>query len=447
MNDALAAPSLSQRNPVLYRLALVGWIVIALLCIGLFWVDLVADYFELIVPCTEGVPGVFNNCNFAALTPAEVSVWTSWGLSLQTYGVLMLTGAVFVFLVYTALAGLLLWQQRDRWIGLTTSLALIVIPFALFAGSRDFGAINPNLIWPAGIALFLGNGIMVLFLYLLPNGRFSPRWAYIPMLVTLLLLTAGLPLQIAGEISIPEPIPSIVNFALVALALFGGSLQVYRYVREANPVERQQTKWIIFGVVSIVTAIIAWALVFGRALPIPDGQPRIIANLASMIYQDFFAIPFLPVAITIAILRYQLWGIDVIIRRTLTYALLSGLLVLTYFGSIVVLQRLFSSVTGQTSTAAVVLSTLLIAALFLPLRRRVQDAIDRRFFRRKYDAEKVLSTFAATVRDETDLDELTAELVRVIQETMQPEFVSVWLRPTDPIRDAYEGSVRDAAHQ
>ncbi len=434
MNNVLATPTLSQRRPILYRLALVGWIVIALLCISLFWVDLVADYFDIIVPCMEGVPGVSNECNFAALTPAEVTVWTSWGLSLQTYGVIMLTGAVFVFLVYTVLAGLLLWHQRQSWLGLTTSLALVVIPYALFAGSRDFGAINPYLTWPATIAYMLGNLIMLLFLYLVPNGRFSPRWAYIPMIATFLLLVRGPEPQATGDTLAADPIVSIVNFALVALVLFGGSLQVYRYMREANTVERQQTKWIVFGVVSIVTAIIAWVLVFGRALPIPDGQPRIIANLVSMVYQDFFAIPFLPVAITIAILRYQLWGIDVIIRRTLTYALMSGLLVLTYLGSVVVLQRLFSSVTGQTSTAAVVLSTLLIAALFLPLRRRVQDWIDRRFFRQKYNAEKVLNNFAATVRDETDLDALTAELVRVIQETMQPEFVCVWLAPTKAVR-------------
>jgi hypothetical protein len=138
-------------------------------------------------------------------------------------------------------------------------------------------------------------------------------------------------------------------------------------------------------------------------------------------------------AITFGVLRYRLWEIDVVIRRTTSYAIVTGLLALIYFGSVVVLQRVLSPVTGE-STAAVVLSTLLIAALFLPLRRRVQAAIDRRFFRRKYDAEQVLAQFAATARDETDLDALTAELLRVIQETMQPEHVSLWLRPADKFR-------------
>ena len=418
MNDVLTAPNLSQRNPVLYRLALASWMVIALLCVSLFWVDLVTDYFEIIVPCTEGVPGVFNDCNGAALTPAEVSVWTSWGLSLEAYGVFMLGGATFTFLVYTVLAGLLVWQQRQSWLGLMISLALIVIPFAMFAGSRDFGAIHPNLGWPAIVAYIVGNGIMLLFLYLVPNGRFSPRWAYIPLLATFLLLLFG-PLD--------EPLVSAMT---VALVVFGGSLQVYRYLREANTVERQQTKWIIFGVVIFVTAIIAWVLVFGRALPIPDGQPRIVAILISGIYQDFFALPFLPIAITIAILRYRLWGIDVLIRRTLVYLLLSGLLALVYFGSVILLQSIFGAFINEQSAVVIVISTLLIAALFTPLRQRIQTFIDRRFYRQKYDAQQILARFAQSARDEVAIQALTAELTLVVQKTLQPAQISVWLKPT-----------------
>jgi hypothetical protein len=428
MNDALTALNLSQRSPVLYRLALGGWFVVALLCVGLFWVDLIADYYEIIVPCTEGVPGVFNDCNFAALTPAEVSVWTSWVLSLQTYAIIGLSGAAFTFLVYATLAALLLWHQQQSWLGLMISLALIVIPYAMFATSRDFGAINPNLIVPAAVASFLGNGIMILFLYLVPNGRFSPRWAYIPMLATFLLLIFGLQFQITGQYNSSDATRALGGSAVVAMVLFGGSLQLYRYRRDANSVERQQTKWIILGVVIFVTAIIAWVLVFGRALPIPDGQPRLIAILISFIYQDLFAIPFLPIAITIAILRYRLWGIDVIIRKTLSYALLSGLLALTYFGSVILLQTIFGTFISGQSPLVLVISTLVIAALFAPLRRRVQTFIDRRFYRQKYDAQQILAQFAQTARDEVEMEALQAELVQVVQETLQPEQVNVWLR-------------------
>ena len=133
-------------------------------------------------------------------------------------------------------------------------------------------------------------------------------------------------------------------------------------------------------------------------------------------------------AIGFAMLRYRLYDVDLVIRRTLAYTLITAVLLLVYFGSVTLLTSVFSRITGQQSALAIVISTLLIAALFNPLRRRVQDWIDRRFFRSKYDAQQVLAQFAVVARDETDLDALTAELLRVVQETMQPEHVSIWLR-------------------
>ena len=129
-------------------------------------------------------------------------------------------------------------------------------------------------------------------------------------------------------------------------------------------------------------------------------------------------------------MRYNLWGIDVIIRKTLVYLLLSGLLTLVYFGMVILLQTIFGSFISQQSPVAIVISTLVIAALFAPLRGRVQAFIDRRFFRKKYNAQQVLARFAITARDETDMHALTAELARVVQETMDPERVHVWLKET-----------------
>src|SRR5215217_5551294 len=148
-------------------------------------------------------------------------------------------------------------------------------------------------------------------------------------------------------------------------------------------------------------------------------------------YAQVMALLVIPVCIYIAILRYNLYDIDVIINRTLVYGSLTVTLVTLYFGGIVVLQRIFIPLTGQKSTLAVVASTLLIAALFTPLRRRIQSFIDRRFYRRKYDARKTLEAFSTNLKNETDLEALNNDLVGVVKETMQPAHLSLWLRP-DP---------------
>jgi hypothetical protein len=198
------------------------------------------------------------------------------------------------------------------------------------------------------------------------------------------------------------------------------AILIYSALTVRDAVGRAQLRWGLGG------AIAGLGFFFLTYIPIFLPVPAPMENFLNA--TTGFGFGIMGIALGIAVLRYRLFDIDVIIRKTTSYAILTALLALVYFGSIVVLQRLLSPITGE-SDVAVVLSTLLIAALFLPLRRRVQAAIDRRFFRQKYDAEQVLAQFAATARDETDLDALTAELMRVIQETMEPESVSVWLRP------------------
>ncbi len=211
-----------------------------------------------------------------------------------------------------------------------------------------------------------------------------------------------------------------IFLVLFPVVIFGALIRNLLKVRE--PVARAQARWMAlgFGVGLGIDALITLFGSFTNDFATPERLETLtaVAGLA------------LPLALAVGILRYRLFDIDVIIRKTTTYAILTALLALVYFGSVVILQRLLTPITGS-STPIVVLSTLLIAALFLPLRRRVQGLIDRRFFRKKYDAEQVLARFAATARDETDLDALTAELLRVIQETMEPETASLWLRPVE----------------
>jgi hypothetical protein len=187
--------------------------------------------------------------------------------------------------------------------------------------------------------------------------------------------------------------------------------------RRSRGDERQQIKWFAYAVGVMV---VLFTLGFSFGLPQVVGVAPLV-----------FAVPLsgLPVAAGIAILKYRLYEIDIIINRTLVYGTLTVTLVALYFGGVVVLQRIFVALTGERSTLAVVASTLLIAALFNPLRHRIQVFVDRRFYRSKYDAAKTLEAFSVTLRDETNLKALNDELVGVVRETMQPAHVSLWLRP------------------
>jgi hypothetical protein len=223
---------------------------------------------------------------------------------------------------------------------------------------------------------------------------------------------------------------------MLMMALCIASL-VHSALTMRDAVSRAQLLWAFGG---LILGIGLFMLNFPSAFGWVPGLETLFTVLSGL------AAPVIGLGLAMAVLRYRLFDIEVIIRRTTGYAILTALLALVYFGSIVFLQRLLTPVTGQ-SDIAVVLSTLLIAALFLPLRRRVQEVIDRRFFRRKYDAEKTLEAFAATVRNETDLDALTAELVRVIRETMEPESVSVWLMPTTPIQPHVDVPLATSQHE
>ncbi|MEZ4592995.1 MAG: hypothetical protein R3D55_17900 [Chloroflexota bacterium] len=387
--------------------------------------DIVRDYDQILEACT-GTLGMFGSCHQLALSAAEIAELHSRGLTVQQYAVYMLALVALAQIVFLILGLLILWRQGVNRLGLMVSLALIVIPYAMYTSGEEFGSIHPALFVPGVIAGFISPAIMASFLYLIPNGRFSPRWAYIPLICTLLLLIPSQLMEIG--FNVPTWINALANPALVGLVVLGIGLQIYRYAKEANSVEQQQTKWVIFGVVVLASTILIWVPVYGGVLDIPGGEPRLLANVATwtLIYLGHY---FLPIAITIAILRYKLWGIDVIIRRTLLYLLLSGSLVLVYFGMVILLQGAFRTVSEQQSPFVIVISTLVIAALFNPLRTRLQAFIDRRFYRQKVDAQQILAQFAQTARDEVEIDTLQAELVQVVQETMQPAQISVWIKP------------------
>jgi hypothetical protein len=202
--------------------------------------------------------------------------------------------------------------------------------------------------------------------------------------------------------------------------------QVYRYRRVSTPAQRLQTRWVVFG----TTLAIVGTFPFRSPLDfyLVDGDTPFVLLLLEVGFTLSFLL--LPLSIGVAMVRSRLFDVDVLINRTLVYAILSATLAAVYFGGIVLLQRIFAGLTGQEKLPqlAIVASTLAIAALFDPLRRRIQSFIDRRFYRQKYDARKALEGFSAKLRNETDLDALSEDLVSAVRETVQPAHVSLWLR-------------------
>jgi hypothetical protein len=284
-----------------------------------------------------------------------------------------------------------------------------------------------------------GLGLFVFMALLFPNGRLlSSRWrpfAWFSVLLVAVgtIMSAFSPGPILGLNNIPNPLgieglPNIYEqlqalmFALICVA--STSLLVRQ--RRARGVERQQIKWVAYAGALAASASLLNYTVF-EAMDLR--WIELVGNIPALV-----GILGIPTAVGIAILSYRLYDIDLLINRTLVYGSLTGLLALVYLGGVTATQAIFQAFTGQErrSQLAVVISTLVIAALFTPLRRRIQSFIDRRFYRRKYDARKTLEAFSSKLRNETDLDALSEDLTSVVRETLQPAHVSLWLRPETP---------------
>jgi hypothetical protein len=238
-------------------------------------------------------------------------------------------------------------------------------------------------------------------------------------------------LGFAREVDVADVVDALLFVPLASAA--AGSLLVR--LRRSRGVERQQVKWFAYAEVILVIGTIT-AFIISDARSVPRWVPS-VGFLLTMV-----GIAGWPIGVAIAILKHRLYDIDLLINRTLVYGSLTVTLVALYFGGIVVLQRVFVILTGQQSTLAVVASTLAIAGLFVPLRRRVQGFVDRRFYRRKYDARKTLEAFSAKLRNDTDLATLSDDLVGVVRETMQPAHISLWLRPERAPKEELQTSRR-----
>jgi hypothetical protein len=341
------------------------------------------------------------------------------GLSVGAYATLTLALTLALALLCFAVSAMIFWRRSDDWMALLVALA--VVATVTLNGNDVYGSHSA---WGVltNVVAILGSGLYVLVLALFPDGRFVPRWT------RWLLLCLALPGMVV--LFFPDALFgwTVYNLVWRAELLLLFIAQVYRSRTAASPLQRQQTKWLLYG--GSVAAIITVGLLVPTLLFPSLGQAGSFYRL--VITPAYLVISFtLPLCIGLAILRYRLYDIDLIIRRTLVYGTLTVLLALIYFGLVIALQSLVHLLTGTVSgqPLVIVASALAIAALFQPLRRRIQSMIDRRFYRRKYDAVKTLAAFSTTIRDEVDLSQLCAKLVVVVEETMQPAHVSLWLSP------------------
>lgn len=356
------------------------------------------------------------------------------GISARFYATLILLVLVAFAIYCIAIAILIVRRKFNDWLVLLMSLSYITYG----TGFYYLYWFPPLVDWPTPldfIARFLyyfcGIFLYVVFFYVFPDGRFVPRWTrwLVAIIVAwgiyLIVYFEDNPFVNSASGCTPLGIAATLTILSSVVAV-----QVYRFLFSSTPEQRQQTKWVIFGFSTAIILTVAINLPRLVNPSLAQSNPSMPAYLLlSIVFGVIFAMIGL-LSIAIAILRYQLWNIDQLIRRTLVYGLLTGSLGFIYFASVVFFQSGLQIITGRriNSSVITVISTLAIATLFNPLRRRIQAFIDRRFYRQKYDAQKTLPDFSALMRDEVNLDHLSVSLLDAVQETVQPEHASLWLR-------------------
>jgi hypothetical protein len=382
-----------------------------------------------------------------ALVAASVALGLSSATETDLFIALSIAALSLVFGVTGALVASRMPENLVGWIFCAFALLFESgnVSEAYVAYGSQAGGLLPGRTWVEWTNQWSGDAIFpVLFVscfLLFPTGRLpSARWRPVVWLVATAAAVQAVSAALApgvlrdygsenpvGMESAPvlRTISEVSGLVLVTL-MFVSVASLFVRLRRSSGIERLQLKWFAYAAALVVIHIVAGevlALLFGRTLD--HGLPNLI------IFATFaVTISGIPIAMGVAVLRYRLYDIDLIVNRTLVYGVLTGMLALVYFGGVATTQAVLRALTGQGDLPqlAIVASTLVIAALFNPLRRRIQAFIDRRFYRRKYDAKETLEEFSRKLRDETDLDELSGDLVRVVRETVQPEHVSLWFR-------------------
>ena len=381
-----------------------------------------ASFIVLLPSYFSQLQTVCSNPTCALVQPTldSVHAMQQLGLSGSLYATFTLMLTLVTALVCFLVSSVIFWRKSDDWMALLVALTEVVsgtlfVSYALLESHASWR-------WLAVVSNVFGHAVLFLFASLFPNGKFIPRWSR--------WITVGWIIWSLLFYTVLHTVPFAYNIlALVsglACALFA---QIYRYRYASSLTQRQQIKWVVLAA-CLVTVMVIVLDVPNLIFPV-TGQTGSFYRLFVSGPADILAVLLIALSLGLAIFRYRLYDIDIIINRTLVYGSLTVMLALVYFGLVIGLQALLRGLISQDNSVAIVISTLAIAALFQPLRRRIQRIIDRRFYRRKYGATKTLEAFSATLRSEVDLNQLREHLLNVVQETMQPTHVSLWLRPPE----------------
>lgn len=423
VGDATGEPTRSPQ-PLLARGL---WLATVTFTLIVFFVSLPLYLAQMQTPCAG------TACSYQQLTAGQANTLATIGLSLRGYSFLIVALMMLASAVCLGVSAVIIWRRSNDWMAVLVALMLVtlgpIIGTATLITSDAVLQVANECVTYLDLALFL-----VVF-SLFPSGRFVPGWLRWPLGALLILeipLTFLPSTAIMPNVSVSQPgwLVTLVGFAMVALAQF------YRYRRVSSAVQRQQTKVVVVGLAVPISVLVVISVLPPLEPSLTNHSPvfLLVVNSAGILLSLF-----VPLAFGFAILRYRLWDIDAIINKALVYGSLTALLAGVYAALVIGLQALAGITTGHFAEqpVALVISTLATVALIQPLRRRLQRVIDQRFYRRKYNAEKMLAAFTAALRSEVDLNDLSRDLLAMVQETMEPAHISLWLSRR-PLHNAEE---------
>jgi hypothetical protein len=405
-------------------LARMGWVFVSLLALAMFIV---------------GIPVRLEQFSQFADTRSLRML----GMTASSYGILSVSLDLLFIFGHFSIAWIIFLRRRDDWMVLSVAYALvtagIMVPLAL-----TYQHAEVHWAWRTLINLVVYIALMsaILLLYLFPDGRFVPGWTQSMAILWAVLCIPAIFFP-NSPISLPQWPRLIQVFFLLTCSGTGVFAQIYRYFNVSNPIQRQQAKWATLGLTASGLGPFAYFLPF---VILPSLSQQFVPNaLYQRMGAEFFSLSYytrlinsagfnlftliFPLSFAIAIMRYRLWDIDILINRALVYTSLSGTLLIGYLLSVIVLTSILRPLTGENSNQLVTaISTLVIAASFAPLRRRIQRAIDHRFYRSRYNAARTVESFGESLREEVDLNTLSGRLVAVVDETMQPKQITLWIK-------------------